>query len=149
MEDSGPQLAGVVPAQPQRGQVQRKKGAPTSPSFSSLLSPTPSPQPLTLHLWEVSNLFSESHPRPRVGYKADPNLPPSQREREKEPCLQRPFQVWRTKEIFSVTSWETSSDASLTLLSGCESLAPGVLLVQSSVHQLQQKETTVPSTGSV
>ena len=66
---------------------------------------------------------------------------PSQREREKEPYVQGPFQVWRMKEISSVASWETSSDASPTLLGGCESMVPGVLPLQSSVHQPQQKET--------
>ena len=45
------------------------------------------------------------------------------------------------KEISSVASWETSSDASPTLLGGCESMVPGVLPLQSSVHQPQQKET--------
>ena len=50
------------------------------------------------------------------------------------------------KEISSVASWETSSDVSPTLLGGCESLVPGVLPRQSSVHQPQQKETIGPKT---
>lgn len=71
-------------------------------------------------------MFSQSDPQPYVGCEADLNLPPSQREREKEPCLRRSFQGWRAKEISSIISWETSSDASLTLLGDCESLVPGV-----------------------
>lgn len=71
-------------------------------------------------------MFSESDPQPCVGCSADLKLPPSQREREKEPCFQTPFQVWRMKEISSVTSWETSSDASL--FGDRESLVPRDLL---------------------
>lgn len=52
--------------------------------------------------------------------------------KERKGAELRPFQVWRMTEISSVASWETSSDASLTLLSGCESLVLGVLRCDSN-----------------
>ncbi|KAK2092800.1 hypothetical protein P7K49_029329 [Saguinus oedipus] len=64
---------------------------------------------------EVGNLFSESDPRPHLGCKADLNLSPSQRERQKQHCFRGLPRLWRARDISSDTSWETSFNASLTL----------------------------------
>lgn len=120
--NSGCQPAGAAP---NSTSSKEEGGSSTTPSLSSLLIPTPAPAAcVSLPVGSGQLVFTKWSPV-LCGLQSWSNLPPSQRKREKEPCLQRPFQVWRTKEISSTTSWETSPDASLTLLADCDSRVPG------------------------